>query len=1432
MNKKFSTLMAGLLLASSLPVVAQNEHLGNGEIPYRSQFVKSANLDAGEAFYGVKQIDGTKWYQLVVNGEGNPNGLTYVLTQERDYSTGRLYLAAKPIQDAVLTHSLWKIERSAQGVNASTWTFTNRETGYTITFDHTEAQKLTAEQLRNMDGTTTSKDAHFKGIRYLPETSEASVLRGCMTNWSWYSYNEQTSDIHRSKLLWSSFHTVKQDSIMALALVKMPNEKKVRYDAEHYYVKTVKGSSKDFQDVFNYDKSERVKGLVHIQPVVAGAKVLDDIEINSMIDSKGGLSFTKATDKRYPGYTRENEKGEDVKFTLITPDGNAVHNNPFDNTFIAEKSHFGVLDRTNYKPNNKKIADAPTAANLAVNANTYAGYNILFKKKGTEDEYLKVSEKTYENAWQDGNYNALKVAPEKYVRNSVMTPEEARYHWKVTYYATNDSVVLEPLNAHRFTYEGYNFVETPAQFYNTVNEGVAFKKNVAGENNSFNKAAGVPVALSLRNIGEAAADVKYYLTVATPLNFDTHQANQTYAAAPKFNARSIEYTQGTWMIAGDNPAYVTNGYSYKVIYNELRALASNENEITFKSINIDSEVVKDYFANMILRLAFNAEYPALVRTSFEDGLYFIQLKTDKPYVGNGARRNDAYLVYNHLGRMMYATENENQDFGIMPATQWVIKQKPCEVRKDQDLNYNKTPEVQVFNREYSVEGAPVFEGQLYITADSNVYIINHRDYFNPAESKGWFTKNAWTCSDTLKISLVDKTKYAEAWGSKFHGYKDLGFTGKVEDLVHSANHPYYLKYNDQVSDDETTNTAKYLFENKTGYLAMTNPDNPAFSAQQSLFEIEKIKVTNFGYNNMGTLPELERTVYALKVRDNNVIDNNYKYVVVVKDDKNRQRYAVRRLQDVNGQSVKIAEFYLKANELTYGETDTCYVLVDARSFDNVSGAKKANAIDLGVEILNTKNDIDAEITNLVDANNAKLYNRTFDANGWQVLEMVNDPDKLYANTLDEDPSYDFTAFQLVTDLRPLYKAVSIDRDLNGHIELHVNDGSVKQNLFEMATNQYTDVVALDRNFKYLGLTSEGIKPKKGEYASFYVDSIVTSITAPVSMPQYMLWVKSDSIADGYWCEKNTHGYFPDMETAEKADETHVYYYNGYVKGRALVNLNDTISKWDKMNMMDEAGKYRFNNYGRLGFVEAVHMVVREYEAGIDGAVEAEAGEYVYILRGTTLAKISDSKGYIIPDSLKKGVADKRIDRKVLNGTHRNYLWSFRYTEDEITDPSNGQGTGREHGDFLLETADGFENAEGTANSGVASIGGYHGGWIKMIHGVPVLSRNTTPNNQHNVLSGEAINETLYQAQIFNLKATDNGWATSNDEVTVGTVKVVGKAGAVQIIGAAGKKVVINNVLGQTLATTILSSDDAQITVPAGVVVVSVEGEAATKAIVK
>ena len=88
-----------------------------------------------------------------------------------------------------------------------------------------------------------------------------------------------------------------------------------------------------------------------------------------------------------------------------------------------------------------------------------------------------------------------------------------------------------------------------------------------------------------------------------------------------------------------------------------------------------------------------------------------------------------------------------------------------------------------------------------------------------------------------------------------------------------------------------------------------------------------------------------------------------------------------------------------------------------------------------------------------------------------------------------------------------------------------------------------------------------------------------------------------------------------------------------------------------------------------------------------------------------------------------------------------------------------------------------------------------------------------------------------QAQLFAIKDTELA-PTDNDNVSVSEVSVIASEGKVTISGAAGKKVVISNMLGQVKANTILASDSETIAVPAGVVVVAVEGEEAVKAIVE
>ena len=44
--------------------------------------------------------------------------------------------------------------------------------------------------------------------------------------------------------------------------------------------------------------------------------------------------------------------------------------------------------------------------------------------------------------------------------------------------------------------------------------------------------------------------------------------------------------------------------------------------------------------------------------------------------------------------------------------------------------------------------------------------------------------------------------------------------------------------------------------------------------------------------------------------------------------------------------------------------------------------------------------------------------------------------------------------------------------------------------------------------------------------------------------------------------------------------------------------------------------------------------------------------------------------------------------------------------------------------------------------------------------------------------------------------------------------------------------VITNVLGKVITSTVLTSDNATIAAPAGIIVVAVDGEAAVKAVVK
>ena len=108
---------------------------------------------------------------------------------------------------------------------------------------------------------------------------------------------------------------------------------------------------------------------------------------------------------------------------------------------------------------------------------------------------------------------------------------------------------------------------------------------------------------------------------------------------------------------------------------------------------------------------------------------------------------------------------------------------------------------------------------------------------------------------------------------------------------------------------------------------------------------------------------------------------------------------------------------------------------------------------------------------------------------------------------------------------------------------------------------------------------------------------------------------------------------------------------------------------------------------------------------------------------------------------------------------------------------------------------------------------YRTSYVKWHNGCPVLTND------------------IKEAEVFNVRETSEE-PTANEGVEVSEVSVVAANGAVIVKGAEGKKVAISNILGQTIANAVVSSDNATIAVPAGIVVVAVEGEDAVKVVVK
>ncbi len=124
-------------------------------------------------------------------------------------------------------------------------------------------------------------------------------------------------------------------------------------------------------------------------------------------------------------------------------------------------------------------------------------------------------------------------------------------------------------------------------------------------------------------------------------------------------------------------------------------------------------------------------------------------------------------------------------------------------------------------------------------------------------------------------------------------------------------------------------------------------------------------------------------------------------------------------------------------------------------------------------------------------------------------------------------------------------------------------------------------------------------------------------------------------------------------------------------------------------------------------------------------------------------------------------------------------------------------------DFIIEGVD------LTNNKAPLSAGNpYKTSWMRWNNGVPVMT------------------DIMEDAEVFNIAGDlENANPTANETIEAeATVSVVATDGAVIVKGAEGKNVIVSTILGKVVANEVVNSDNETIAAPAGIVVVSVDGE--------
>ncbi len=1312
MNKKFSTLVGCLAFGTAFSAVAQvsNFPVSNayGQVTpcvtgltYRSFGTKS-NATLGSE---VNKIEADKWYQLRVGEEKNQ-----VLIQERDFKTGEVTLRIVDANKAPLNYSLWQISYDKKdGATGGKFTFKNKETGLGIIFDHKTAygkDKIA----------TTAASADLK----------ASILEGCNVEWSWFSSNVDNTQKLANEILYANFH----DSDKYIVL------KKSSRTAANQHGLNIAGTqvvAAVYTAAEAGNKATSCEALT-LTPVVAESVVLNAKDINRMIDA---------------------QKDGAAGFNFMTPTGigNRTAMSPEDNSTLDTYKYIAVEDET--------IVNA-LLAKAAASLTTEQKESIEIAFKLTDNYYDQWANNKTGGDWNNGQSRETLTGVEEAYKNYEKSKSSTSLQDRLTsaynlavalladyteYYPEQAKIDIDGwLDAEGEKLVSDSRLDASNYLVSTLTELLKID-GLAGQS-AYQKQAEMarrfPIRLQAQIDADPAKNDKYLMVDTARWEEATENPSNSpelYLANKKpdmknglyvdarFNFRLTYFpTEDSLLIEPLNASVMTDA-EYKAdtywrnsivarqfisssdIATGTKGLSASNSELAteeeegpvavmLSKLNTkDGWVVTaggvDYIKGAVngtlhTCIEFDHSYPYLTRTTLDQAVYTIQLVTDKAPDLTTHRANGVNVVADMSGHVVYDEKEASQNFAHMPATQWVVEYTGCEE--------DPVARVKVVNREYS---NVAFEGQLY-KADDNVFIINH-NYDNTLGHHN----SKFACSDTLKFTKVDPVN---TLGYLNPGDKVIENTFKLKQFFDYGTDPYYLNAVKQGKD--TLLRAQAEGSNFELVPVKVNWDAAAYES------------TNipYGYTSEAAgATQLYKSVYMLKVKDADMINNDRVFVGINKNGK----YCVADTLDRNA-NYTLAYFTLKENNhwTADNEEGHYYALVRTEY-------PSAYPVD--------KDDVYTD-----DVNKFAGWKYVFDD---ALDKLAIEQGQLDAKV--ENLCQDRTeSFILEADTMPYYRRV-----VGLKTEKFYSTNNENRTLGESVIDGVT----------YMNIFSAVEEPERNN--EFFIDTAHVNVS---SMPTYLLALDVEA-----------------KKTAECNHEDHPaigdhYQVIDYLQGRYMVDasVDSVIPAYLKNSV-----KPFENVYTRYAFVNAIH-----YQ------------DTLYIMDAADATIKYDRDLYDGKNVAKKVV----LKEKAYDGA------SIAFRLKDQSDDEN----------FYIETKG--------KQYGYAANGNT---WVKeQNHNIVSTGRGYSETGDHNGNWHQNVYEDIYQALLLNTTAQSD--ATANEDVEVSSVTVIAGNGQITVAGAAGKKVVITNILGQTVANTVVTSDNATIAAPAGVVVVAIEGEDAVKAIVK